>query len=342
MYYDGTKLLSTKDIDGLTPEIFATTTNRTGGKTTYFNRLCLNRYKKGKGKFALLYRFTYDLDGCSEKFFKDIGSLFFPDSKMKEKEKIKNTAMELFLDGESCGYAIPLNKAEKIKEMSHLFSDTGCCFMDEFQSETNTYCPNEITKFQSIHTSLARGQGQQVKYLPVFMAANPVTILNPYYIEWGFSTRLDAKTKYLRGHGVVLEQGYVESADKAQQASGFNRAFSGSQYNAYAAQGVYLNDNLSFIEKPTGHSRYLATIKYENSEYGIREYADEGIVYCTDKADSTFPVKIAVTTNDHAINYVMLKRNDIFISNLRWYFDHGCFRFKDLKCKEALLKTISY
>ena len=214
--------------------------------------------------------------------------------------------------------------------------------MDEFQSETNTYCPNEIVKFQSIHTSLARGQGQQVKYLPVYMAANPVTILNPYYTEWGFSTRLDNKTKFLRGHGVVLEQGYVESASEAQKLSGFNRAFGNSEYNAYAAQGVYLNDNLSFIEKPEGRSRYLATIKYENSEYGIREYADDGIVYCTDKADSTYPIKIAVTTNDHAINYVMLKRNDIFISNLRWYFEHGCFRFKDLKCKEALLKTISY
>lgn len=342
MYYDGTKLLSLKDIDGQVPEIFATTTNRTGGKTTYFNRLLLNRYLKGKGKFVLLYRFAYDLEGCSEKFFKDINTLFFPEHKMREKNIVKNTAVELFLDGKSCGYAMPLNKAEKIKEMSHLFSDAGCAFMDEFQSETNTYCPNEIVKFQSIHTSLARGQGKQVKYFPVYMAANPVSMLNPYYAEWGFSSRLDDKTKFLRGHGVVLEQGYVESASEAQQMSGFNRAFSGSQYNAYAAQGVYLNDNLSFVEKPEGKSRYLATIKYENREYGIREYADAGIVFCSDKADSSFPIKIALTTDDHNINYVMLKRNDIFIANLRWYFEHGCFRFKDLKCKEAVLKAISY
>lgn len=342
MYYDGTKLLSTKDIDGLTPEIFAVTTNRTGGKTTYFNRLLMNRYLKGKGKFVLLYRYAYDLEGCSQKFFKDIGSLFFPNYKMREKKMVENTAYELFLDKDSCGYAMAINKAEKIKEMSHLFSDAGCEFMDEFQSESNSYCPNEIIKFQSIHTSLARGQGQQVKYLPVFMCANPVTILNPYYAEWGFSTRLDDKTKFLRGHGVVLEQGYVDSAYQAQKTSGFNRAFGESDYTAYASQGVYLNDNLSFIEKPEGKSRYIATIKYENKEYGIREYADEGIVYCSDKADTTFPIKIAITTNDHNINYVMLKRNDIFIANLRWYFEHGCFRFKDLKSKEALLKAISY
>ena len=47
-------------------------------------------------------------------------------------------------------------------------------------------------------------------------------------------------------------------------------------------------------------------------------------------------------TDDHNINYVMLKNNDMFIANLRYFFEHGAFRFKDLKSKEALLKCISY
>ena len=43
-YYDGTKLLSMLDINGNKPEIYMCTTNRTGGKTTYFGRLCINRF----------------------------------------------------------------------------------------------------------------------------------------------------------------------------------------------------------------------------------------------------------------------------------------------------------
>ena len=54
MYYDGTKLLSLKDINGNTPEIYISTSNRTGGKTTYFNRLAVNRFKKNKSKFMLI------------------------------------------------------------------------------------------------------------------------------------------------------------------------------------------------------------------------------------------------------------------------------------------------
>lgn len=45
-YYDGTKLLSMKDINGLKPELFLCTTNRSGGKTTYFGRLLINRFLK--------------------------------------------------------------------------------------------------------------------------------------------------------------------------------------------------------------------------------------------------------------------------------------------------------
>lgn len=341
-YYDGTKLLSMKDLNGDTPEIFLCTSNRSAGKTTYFERMLVNRFIRTGKKFCLIYRYKYELDDCAEKFFKDIGNLFFKGHYMTSQQKSKGVYHVLYFDKKPCGYAIALNWAEQIKKLSHYFSDVDSMLFDEFQSETNNYCPDEITKFQSIHTSIARGANKQVRYVPVYMLSNPITIINPYYTEMGISERLNDETNFLKGNGFVLEQGYVESASKAQQCSGFNRAFSNSDYVAYSTQAVYLNDNKAFIEKPSGIGRYLCTLKYKGREYGVREYCDEGVIYCDDRPDVTFPSKISVTTDDHNINYVMLKRNDFFISNLRFYFDHGCFRFKDLRCKEAVLKAISY
>ena len=350
-YYDGTKLLSLKDIDGLKPEIYMCTTNRTGGKTTYFGRWFVNRFKDYGEKFALLYRFNYELDNVAEKFFKDIGNLFFPEYEMTAEKRARGIYSELFLHpknredklmDKSCGYAIALNNADSIKKMSHFFSDVQRILFDEFQSETGKYCPNEIAKFQSIHTSIARGEGKQVRYVPVYMISNPVTILNPYYVEMGISNRIDNNTKFMRGKGWVLEQGYVESAANAQKQSAFNRAFEKSDYASYSIDGNYLNDNYAFIEKPKGASRYICTIKFRNNEYGIREYTDLGILYCDDHPDSTFKTKLSVTTNDHDVNYVMLRRNELFFANLRYYFEKGCFRFKDLRCKEAIITALSY
>lgn len=341
-YYDGTKLLSLTDLDGKKPEILMVTTNRTGGKTTYFGRLCVNKFKKGQGKFALLYRYNYELDDCADKFFKDLSTLFFSGSVMESKRKASGIFHELFLDGESCGYALSLNSADQLKKYSHLFSDVNRMIFDEFQSESNHYCSDEIKKFISIHTSVARGQGEQVRYVPVYMLSNPVSLINPYYVELGISNRLRDDTKFLRGHGFILEQGFINSASIAQKESGFNKAFSKNSYVAYSSECVYLNDNKAFIEKPNGIGRYLCTIKYNGTDFGVREFADSGFIYVDDRPDTSYKYKITVTTSDHEINYVMLKRNDMFLTNLRFYFEKGCFRFKDLRCKEAILKALSY
>ena len=330
------------DINGNKPEIYMCTTNRTGGKTTYFGRLCINRFLDKNEKFGLLYRYNYELDDIVDKFYKDLGSLFFPSYTMTSKRRAKGTFQELFLNEKSCGYALSLNNADQIKKYSHLFSDIQRMIFDEFQSETNHYCDNETKKFISIHTSIARGQGEQVRYVPVYMLSNPVSIINPYYVEMGISGRLKDDTKFLRGDGFVLEQGYIESASIEQKNSGFNRAFSKNSYTAYSSECVYLNDNKAFVEKPTGKSKYLCTLRYKGSDFALREYTENGLIYCDDKADSSFLTRISVTTDDHNINYVMLKRNDFFLSNLRYFFEHGCFRFKDMRCKEAVLSALSY
>lgn len=358
-YYDGTKLLSLKDINNKTPELYICTSNRTAGKTTYFNRYVVKRFLKQEEKFILLYRFKYELDSVADKFFKNIKNLFFRNLDMESEKQemgiyhklyVTNNSIEDFrLNGKTClamgekvecGYAISINSADQVKKNSHLFSDAKRVLFDEFQSETAHYCPDEVKKFISIHQSIARGDGEQHKYLPVIMIGNPVSLINPYYVELGISSRLRSDTKFLRGDGFVLEQGFNKSASEAQKESGFNRAFSSNSYISYSAEGVYLNDNLAFISKPTGKTRYVCTVVYEGVEYAIREYPLDGIIYVDNSIDSTAPNKVVLTTKDHNENYVMLKRSEPIRKNMRFFYMQGAVRFKDLRCKEMFMKFI--
>lgn len=350
IFYDGTKLLSLMDKNGNKPELYLSTSNRSAGKTTYYNRLATNRFLKNGSKFMLIYRYKYELCDIADKFFKEIKNLFFNDYIMYSTPKAKGIYHELFIynenDGEksakSCGYAVALNSANTLKNLSHFFSDTELMIFDEFQSETNNYCSNEISKFISLHTSVARGGGSHVRYVPVIMISNAVSLINPYFCELGISDKLNTNTKFLRGDGFVLEQGFNKNASNLQSQSAFNRAFSNNSYVAYSAQNVYLNDNQNFIEKITGKSKYLCTVKFNGCNYAIRQYDEMGIVYCDDKFDKSFKYKIAVTTDDHNTNYVMLKSNEFFISTLRFYFERGAFRFKNLQCKQCILKLLSF
>jgi len=343
-YYDGTKVLSLKDIDGKRPEIYMIVTNRTGGKTTFYGRLVVNRFIKKHEKFILLYRYKYELEDISVKFFNDLHSLFFPTYYMTEKWVCQNSIVELFLNKKSCGYAICLNSADQIKKYSHVFSDVTSMVFDEFQSETGNYCTNEITKFQSIHTSIARGQGKQSRYVPVYMLSNPVSLINPYYVAFGIHTRLDNKTRYLKGEGFILERDTIESAKNAQKESAFNRAFGDSAYNRYSSESKELLDNYAFIIPNINYDErphYVATLRYDGKNYSIKEYKQNGIVYVDDKVDTTFSRRISVTTDDHQINYIMLRMNDAFISTMRSYFEQGCVRFKNLLCKQCFLELVA-
>lgn len=341
-YYDGTKLLSMKDLYGKTPEIFICSGNNTAGKTTYFSRLILNKFIQGAGKFMIINRFNYELDECAPKFFKDIGSLFFKDGNMTSKRRAEGTFHELFYNSVSCGYAVAMNNLDQIKKQSHFFSDVNRMFLDEFQSETNHYCPDEINKFRGLHKAVARGHGEQVRYVPCYLCGNDITVLNPYYVALGISNRLNDNTKFIKGDGFVLERCFIESASRAQKESGFNRAFGEDEYSLFSQGKKYLSDNYAFIERPQGNGRYIVTIKCEGNDYAVREYTELGIIYVDDRPDSSFPLKLAVTTDDHNVNYVMLRRNDNLIQTLRYFFEKGCMRFKNLKCKETMLKTLTY
>ena len=97
-YYDGTKLLSLKDINGKTPEIYMCTANNTAGKTTYFTRLLVNRFLSGDGKFMVIQRFNYELDDCANKFFKDLQGLFFQNYTMTSVSRANGIYHEFLLN----------------------------------------------------------------------------------------------------------------------------------------------------------------------------------------------------------------------------------------------------
>ena len=341
-HYDGTKLLSMLDINGEKPDIYISTSNRSTGKTTYFSRLLINRFiKKGK-KFGLLYRYNYEIADVADKFFKEIRTLFFPDHTMTSKARAKGIYHELYLNGEPGGYAKAINNAEQLKKYSHLFSDVEAVLYDEFISENGRYCPNEVEKFLSLMVSISRGGGQHVRRVPAYLVGNETTLLNPYYIAIDISGNLTSETKFYRGSGFVLEQGFYEQIAQKQKESGLLKAFQNSRYAKYVAENVYLLDNVIFIEKPKGRNNYLCTIVIDGKSYALREYPDDGIIYCDTNIDASFPKKLTLSADDMNVNYIMVTQNDFFISLMKTYFKNGCFRFKNLECKKAVFKMLSY
>lgn len=335
IYYDGNRLLQTKDLNRRTPEIFVATSNRSDGKTTFFGRKMLKDWVNSGKRFGLLLRNVKELEDIGDQFFKELTRLFFDGAEYGQKPAPYGASLQF--EGKECGYAFSLKQADTIKRFSHLLSDCMQYLFDEFQAKQ--YLRTEIKDFISIHTSIARGGGKQVRYVPVYMCSNKLSLLNPYFTSMGISSRLRTGTKILRGTGWVLEQHYNKHAYEQQQASGFMQAFSGIDDGA---QMVYLEENESFIGRPKSAGRYLCTICFEGHEYGISEYMQEGILYAHKGGDHKFPQRFVVSAADHGANMVMVARNSLLITELRSMFEAGCFRFSDIETKAAVLQLLSY
>lgn len=352
IYYNGNRLLSLKDIDGNKPEIFICSGNRTAGKTVFWNNRLFKRFLKYGEKFALVYRYSYELTDAAENFFSVLKRLFYPKYTIIGKCQGRGKYFELFVykDDEidsngkpvnpvSCGYAVSLNNVDNVKKASSKLCDVDCMLFDEYQTETGNYLKNEPELLQSVHTSLARGDGEQVRYLPTILVSNTVSVLNPYFLSMGITQRLRKDTKYMRGTGFVAEFSHNETAAEKQKTSGFNKALN-TRYTQYSSGEGYLLDSENFIEQPSGASRYIATLKYDNNMYGVLKY-NTGIIYVSDKPDLMCPVRICTQLTDHTEGFVLYSKSSPIISGLRNAFLIGAVRFRNQQSKNAFIMSIA-
>lgn len=347
-YYDGTKLLSMQDINGREPMFYLITSNRTDGKTTFFNRLVMNKFLQNGEKFCLLMRYSYMLDDIADKFFKDIGTLFFNEYICTSEKRSKGLYHNIYIakketpdDKIHCGYGLAINNGTAIKSFSHMFSDVNRIVFDEFQAEFDGYCDHEIEKFKSIYTSIARGQGKQTRDVKVYMLSNTYTVVNPYFMEMGIAERLNSETKFLKGDGFVLEVHYNENASQNLKESAISRVFKEDNYTQYMSEGVYSLDNTAFIEKMSGDNVYLCTIVRNGKKYGIREYRN-GYIYVSNKIDNKCRNVFSCDLGSHGENYILIQRNMLFLKKWREVFQHGGVRFQNLESKNAFINIMNF
>lgn len=345
-YYDGTKLLSLLDRNKEKPEIYISTSNRSAGKSTFFNGYITHRFLQYGEKPLLLFRNKYEVENAKESFFPSVENLFFPELEMLQEQGIENTFYNLYLkvkNSDTCvhfGYATALSASDQIKRYSNMLNDASCILFDEFIPESGKYLKNEIAKLMSIHDSVARGNGSQCRYLPVYLIGNLIDINNPYYDALDIMNELDINTNYLRGNGFVLEQGFNESSALSHKKSAFHKAFSNEKYNKASQEKEYINTNYNMIEKlPLNSGQYLFTLCHNNKFFSCRYIDDLSIFYISENPDKNNKLSFACTKNDIKDNCIYdIENNFVYLMKKKFY--NGNVRFSSFKSREAFLLFI--
>ena len=343
-YYSCHYLLSLKDKEGKLPAYYITDGNRTAGKSVSFKRHLVDNFLRdpnGRSKFLYVVRNKSDLENLDEAFFADIGRLFYRDHSMSGKLKYSRNVLEFYLDERSCGYGVALSMTKKYKPISGIFTTVKHIFFDEYQDEDNRYLSNEIQHFQSLYASVARGDGEQMRRVPVYMASNTISILNPYYNSLGIDKLIKSNTKILRGNGWVYQKHWNKSAAESLENNPVLMAHKGQSYFKTLGQNIYLNDNMSLVEKVEGNGQYFLSIKYNQNWYNARRYGD--MVYISLGADFSFPTRVCFVVDDVTDDRAeMIGTNNFYVLFLRDSFYRGLMRFHNSACKLMALDLLRY
>lgn len=339
-YYNGDKILSKKDLDGIEPSMYLCVGNRSGGKTTFYLIKCLSDFREKGEQFVLLYRMRYETSGATEVFDDILEQYPVLGKEISDKPIADGLIRELYIDGEKCAYALSINNPDVLKKYSPMFGKVTQGIFDEMILEHGKYLSREIEKFIATAVSIGRGGGSQSRTIRWYLLGNNVTLMNPWFISLGIHKRLQSNTRFLRGRGWVLEISVNESAKEELRKNDISRIFEGNKQISYMEGDTWLLDASTFIENPKGRNRYLFTIYYGNKTYGVREFYNLGIIHIGKKADPSSHFNMSFIPDNHTQNVIMLNKSTFIFHSIRNAYFNSALRFEDLETKEMIIDLL--
>ncbi|MBO7308556.1 MAG: phage DNA encapsidation protein [Kiritimatiellae bacterium] len=302
------------------------------GKTFELTQYVVEDFIKRGAQFKWVRRYPKEIKAVRGSFFDDMIKLnVFPD------HELKMTGNKAMIDGKLAGKIIALSTGDD--EKSTPTPEVNTIVFDEFILEPGFrhYIPNEVHTFLNLVNSTVRLRSGW----SVWMLANAVTMANPYFDYWG--VRLPYGKSISRfAPDKLIEYVQNDAFEAAAASSQFGQAVAGTEYADYAVKNRFFLDNDTFIERKTATSKYYFTIRFHGKEYGIYADFETGILYVSQDADRTFPVRFALTDDDHNPNTLIVRgRRNPYITALINCYAAGALRFDNARVKGAMLKAIA-
>lgn len=311
--------------------------NRGCGKSYGTKKYAIERFLKYGEQFAYVRRSDKDLEKTNPKFFNDMYDVF-PDHELKVK------GMTYMCDGKIMGYAYSLSTS--LGEKSAPVPKVDFIIFDEFLVDTSvryqSYLPNEIYLIANLYETIARPL-EGGKRVPMFMLANVISVMNPYFLE--FDIRLPSNKKKIATN--KSRRIYMQIVDnpkykKAKQNSDFYDVIKGTSYEASAINNEFIRDKYDFIIPPPKKLHYMFTLLVKGKYFGVSFANSEGYYYVSDKYDPNNNFIVTTLFEDHTPNTLMLKgaRKSPLFADLQQAFNIGRVFYRNLDCQQAVIESM--
>lgn len=266
------------------------------GKTYQLKKYVIEQYLKSKKQFVWVRRYKTEIKEATDGFFTKHKNNY-PGHKFSIRGK---TA---YIDGKQAGRFIALTNADILKG-SDDFSAVTTIVYDEFiidnKSSFRRYLPNELRVFTDLQETIFRTR-QDGK---VFMLANALSMINPYCLAFGIKFHYNPLFKTDLIYAEMLSTTNELAFAKATTPQNKLATKYLPEYNEYANNESFLNDDYSQIERKPKDSIQLFNIKTDNNIiYFFFASSSQALYACQSGDPKTNPLtvnKIAENNRPHA------------------------------------------
>lgn len=294
------------------------------GKTYGASKLVVKDFIKKHRQFVYLRRYKTELSKSSKKFF----------SELIKNDEFPNHHLEVrgstfVIDEEIAGYSMTLSTAQQLKGTN--FTGVHYIIFDEFLIEEGQghYLKNEVLSFLGLIESVAR-----MHDIKVFMLANAVSEINPYFLFFDLTLPYNNDIKLFKDGLILLQYMKNEAYRQAKKETKFGRLISGTEYEDYAVNNKFYDENNTFIEKKSGNAKFSFSFIYKGLTLGVWIDYDNGKMYISNDFINN-GLCFATTTEDQKPNtmlYSLAKKYfcwNSFIQNYKL----GNVYFENMKIK---------
>ena len=304
------------------------------GKTYGCKRDAIKAYLRDGSEFIYLRRYQKELSAAKQTFFDDVKHEF-PDLGFR----VNGNLTEMTYNPEAekpkyrvIGYFRELSRAQSQKSMS--FINVTRIIFDEFIIEKGMvrYLPEEVTSLLNFYLTVDRYQDR----CKVYMLANSVSIMNPYFLEW----EIEPKREFVvKGDGfVVCHFADSEMFRSEVLQTRFGKFIAGTGYGDYSAGNVFADDADYMLAKKNSNAQYYATIRTNYGFFSVwyDRKASHPIYYVQQKrpkSEIVFCTELELMTG----GFLFMPRNHGLLQNMRAAFHRNMVMFDSSKSRNSFV-----
>lgn len=344
-YYDWNSTFSRQV--GTRGEICAVVGARGIGKTFGLRLALTRRALKGKGCFAEICRTKDESKAVSAGYFDKLQNAgFLLDWEFKI-EQSRGYARRADAENDKwlpvC-YFVSLTTFQREKKRT--YTDVRAAIFDEFIIDVadryHNYLPMETQIFAGVLNSIFREQPGDGIQRRVYLLANAVDLVNPYFSLWGIDKPPAFGYHYYRGGSVMLH--YVEPWDAQTRALGtlVGRMLQGDAAASADYANVFETRDTGDIAPKTATARYAFALVYGASEFAVWIDLSQGWYFITSQVPKDAKNVWTLTKKDMTINRLMVDKRHGHIKALLQAFYYGLLRFDKQSTRDRFFGVLQY